>query len=69
MPLSEGAVRAEASGERDRAATSPDILFLKYDSSIYSDSHPTLHVVHGRAKPVLHGPNMTVSKETAYGVG
>ena len=27
-----------------------DILFLK---------HPTLYVVHGRAKPVLHGPNST----------
>ena len=69
MPLSEGAVRAEASGERDRAATSPDILFLKYDSSIYSDSHPTLHVVHGRAKPVLHGPNLFPRGETTHVVG
>ena len=25
----------------------------------YPDSHPTLYVVHGRAKPVLHGPNST----------
>ena len=25
----------------------------------FSDSHPTLYVVHGRAKPVLCGPNST----------
>ena len=25
----------------------------------YSDSHPALYVVHGRAKPVLRGPNST----------
>ena len=40
----------------------------------YSDSHPTLYVVHGRAKPVLHGPNSTDSNlfhhgETTYRVG
>ena len=32
-----------------------DILFQKHDSRILS--HSTLYVVHGRAKPVLHGPN------------
>ena len=40
----------------------------------YSDSHPTMYVVHGRAKPVLHGPNSTESYlfrhgETTYRVG
>ena len=25
----------------------------------YSDCHPTLYEVHGRAKPVLRGPNRT----------
>ena len=40
----------------------------------YSDSPPTLHVVPGRAKPVLHGPNSTEPNlfhhgETTYRVG
>ena len=25
----------------------------------YSNSHPTLYVIHGRANPVLRGPNST----------
>ena len=36
----------------------PDILFLKHDSSIFRLSLNT-YVVHGRAKPVLRGPNST----------
>ena len=40
----------------------------------YSDSLPTLYVVHGRAKPVLRGPNSTEPNllhhgETTYRVG
>ena len=40
----------------------------------YWDSHPTLYVVHGRAKPVLLGPCSTEPSlfhhgETTYGVG
>ena len=40
----------------------------------YSDSVPTLYVVHGRAKPVLHGPDSTETNlfhhgETTYRVG
>ena len=48
-----------------------DILFLKYDSSIFRQaSYP----VHGRAKPVLHRPNSTEPNlfhhgETTYRVG
>ena len=49
-----------------------DILFLKHDSGILSG--PTLYVVHGRAKPVLRGPNNTEPNlfhhgETTYRVG
>ena len=52
-----------------------DILFLKHGSSMaFSDSHPTLCVVHGRDKPVLRGPNSTQLNlfhqgETIYRVG
>ena len=40
----------------------------------FSDSHPTLYVVHGRAEPVIFGPNSTEANlchhgETAYRVG
>ena len=48
-----------------------DILFLKYDSSIFRQaSYP----VHGRAKPVLHRPNSTEPnlfhhRETTYRAG
>ena len=37
------------------SASPTDILFLKPGSR--NLSHPTLYVVHGRAKPVLPGPN------------
>ena len=35
------------------------IFFFLSTTVAYSDSHPSLYVVHGRAKPVLHGPNST----------
>ena len=40
----------------------------------FSDSHPTLDVVHGRAKPVLRGlngtePNLFHHEGTTYRVG
>ena len=40
----------------------------------FSDSHPTLYVVDGRDKPVLHGPsstgpNLFYHGETTYGPG
>ena len=40
----------------------------------YSDSHPTMYVAHGRAKPVFRGPNITEPnlfphEETTYRVG
>ena len=40
----------------------------------FSDNHPTLYVVHGKAKPVLRGPNITEPNlfhhgETTYRVG
>ena len=48
---------------------------LLYDTRVgFSDGGPTLYVVPGRAKPVLHGPNSTESNlyhngETTYRVG
>ena len=43
-------------------------------TAAFSDSHPTLYVVHERAKPVLHGqnstkPNLFHHEETTYRVG
>ena len=51
-----------------------DILFLKSMPVGFSDSHPALYVVQGRAKPALHGPNSTEPnlfrhEETTYRVG
>ena len=47
---------------------------LRTKTVAYSDRHPTLYVVHGRAKPVLPGPNSTETNpfhhgETTYRVG
>ena len=36
--------------------------FFKSMTVAFSDSHQTLYVVHGRAKPVLRGPNSTELK-------
>ena len=49
----------------------PDILFIQHDSSIFRQY--SKYVVHGRAKPVLYGPNSTEPNlfhhgETAYRV-
>ena len=41
--------------------------FLKSMPAAFSDSHPTLNVILGRAKPVLHGPNSTHSKLFHHG--
>ena len=41
------------------SAREAEVLALKHESRI-SDSGPTLYVVQGRAKPVLHGPNSRV---------
>ena len=54
-------------------AFATEVLALKHESKIL-DSHPSLYVVPGRAKPVLRGPNSTEpnlfrNRETTYRVG
>ena len=49
-------------------------MFFSSMTAAFSDSHPTLHVVHGSAKTVLRGtnstePNMFHHGETTYRVG
>ena len=41
--------------------------FLKSMPAAFSDSHPNLNVILGRAKPVLHGPNSTHSNLFHHG--
>ena len=62
--------RAAATGETAWVQTS----FLLSMAVEYSDSHPTMYAVHGRAEPVLCGqnstePNLFHHGETTYRVG
>ena len=55
----------------DAAPATNQTSFFKSISVEYSHSHPTLYVVHGRAKAVLSGPNSTEPnlfhyRETTY---
>ena len=56
------------------AKASRQTSFFQSMSVVLLDSHPTLYVVRGRSKPVIHGKNSTEPKlfhhgETTYTVG
>ena len=72
------ATRKEGMENCGRHGRTAEVLALKHNSRIgFSDSGPILdlaHGSHGRAKPVINGPNSTESNlfhhgETTYRVG
>ena len=61
-------------GKGERKVCLPQRSILRSMPAAPSDSPPTMYVVHGRANPVLHGPNSTEPnlfhhEETTYRVG